>query len=230
VTARNWVEGVQAVLFDLDGTLADTAADLGHVLNLQREARGLSAVPLETLRPLVSQGARGMLRAGFGLTPEDTEYTAMRDEFLDLYADNLDRNTHLFDGIPELLAALDARELRWGVVTNKMERFTLPVLRALGLLDRAACVISGDTCARAKPYPDPLLEAARMLHLAPEVCIYLGDDERDVQASRAAGMRPIVAMYGYLGEDNPPPQWGADRLIDHPMQLLNLLKPPSAVG
>jgi len=182
------------------------------------------------LRPLVSQGARGMLRAGFGLTPEDTEYTAMRDEFLDLYADNLDRNTRLFDGIPELLAALDERELRWGVVTNKMERFTLPVLRALGLLDRAACVISGDTCARAKPYPDPLLEAARMLHLAPEVCVYLGDDERDVQASRAAGMRPIVAMYGYLGEDNPPPQWGADRLIDHPMQLLNLLKPPSAVG
>jgi N-acetyl-D-muramate 6-phosphate phosphatase len=230
VTARNQVEGVRAVLFDLDGTLADTAADLGHVLNLQRAARGLSSVPLETLRPLVSQGARGMLRAGFGLTPEHAEYTAMRDEFLDLYADNLDRHTRLFDGIPELLVALDARDLRWGIVTNKMERFTLPVLRALGLLDRAACVISGDTCGRAKPYPDPLLEAARILDLAPSACIYLGDDERDVQASRAACMRPIVAMYGYLGEDKPPPQWGADHLIDHPMQLLNLLGLPSAVG
>ena len=227
MTARSWGEDVAAVLFDLDGTLADTAADLGYVLNLQREGRGLSALPLETLRPLVSQGARGMLRAGFGLTPEHAEYAAMRDEFLDLYAQNLDRDTRLFDGIPELLDALDSQGLRWGIVTNKLERFTLPVLRALGLSDRAACVVSGDTCARAKPHPDPLLEAARQLDHHPAACIYLGDDERDVQASRAAGMRAIVAMYGYLGDENPPLQWGADRLIDHPLQLLNLLGPSS---
>ena len=171
-----------------------------------------------------------MLRAGFGLTPEHAEYAAMRDEFLDLYAEHLDRDTRLFEGIPELLDALEALGLRWGIVTNKLERFTLPVVKALGLAQRAGCVVSGDTCARAKPYPDPLLEAARLLALEPEWCVYLGDDERDVQASRAAGMRPVVAMYGYLGDGNHPKQWGADRLIDHPLELLKLLGEASFMG
>lgn len=214
---------VGAVLFDLDGTLADTAADLAHALNLQRAARGLEALPLESLRPVVSQGARGLLRKGFALTPEHEDYEAMREEFLALYARNLCVQSRLFEGIPELLDVLDARGLAWGVVTNKLDRYTRPLVAALGIAHRAGCVISGDTCERAKPHPDPLLEAARQLDLDPSTCIYLGDDERDIQAGRAAAMVPVAALYGYLGDGNPPSAWGAAHQIEHPLDLLNLL-------
>jgi len=215
---------VSAVLFDLDGTLADTAADLAHVLNLQRSARGLEALPLESLRPVVSQGARGLLRKGFALTPESDGYEVMREEFLALYARNLCVQSRLFDGIPELLDALEERGLAWGVVTNKLDRYTRPLIQALGVAERAGCVVSGDTCARAKPHPDPLLEAARQLRVEPPACIYLGDDERDVVAGLAAGMIPVVALYGYLGDGKPPGTWGATRMIEHPVQLLHLLE------
>jgi phosphoglycolate phosphatase len=216
-------EAVRAVLFDLDGTLADTAPDLGNALNLQRIARGLEPMPLEKLRPVVSQGARGLLRAGFGLLPEHAGYEAMRDEFLELYAGNLFRETRLFDGMSALLDSLDGRGTPWGVVTNKQHRFTAPLIEALGLARRAACVISGDTCARAKPHPDPLLEAARRLGMAAEACLYLGDDERDMVAGRAACMLPVVALYGYLGENTDPRRWDADHAIEHPLELLALL-------
>jgi phosphoglycolate phosphatase len=218
------VAPARAVLFDLDGTLADTAADLGHVLNLQRIARGLGELPLERVRPVVSQGARGLLWVGFGLTPEQEAYPAMRDEFLELYAANLVRHTRLFDGISELLGALERRGLAWGVVTNKLARFTQPLLGALGLAHRAGCVISGDTCARAKPHPDPLLEAARRLGMEACACLYVGDDERDVQASRAAGMLSVVALYGYLGENTDPLAWRADATIERPADVLEVVE------
>ena len=212
-----------AMLFDLDGTLADTAADLGHVLNLQRVARGLEPLPLARLRPVVSQGARGLLRVGFGLTPEQEGYEPMRAEFLDLYARNLCRETRLFEGVSAVLDALDAAAIPWGVVTNKHARFTEPLIDALGLRYRAGCVISGDTCSRAKPHPDPLLEAARRLSVERTRCVYVGDDRRDVQAGRAAGMVAVVALYGYLGEEPDPGSWDAHRAVDHPLDLLGLL-------
>jgi len=220
----------RAVLFDLDGTLADTAPDLAHVLNLQLGARGRPQLPVHALRPYVSHGARGMLRTGFGVGPDDAGYAALRDEFLDLYEQNLCRDTRLFPGMPELLAALEQRGTAWGIVTNKMERFTLPLMQALGLAARAGCIIGGDTTTRAKPHPDPLLEASRRLGIDPRECAYVGDDERDVQAGHAAGMTPVVALYGYLGEDKPPHQWGADLYIEQPLDLLKLLPQPPSMG
>jgi len=216
----------RAVLFDLDGTLADTAPDLAHVLNLQLSARGLPELPVGALRRYVSHGARGMLRAGFGLQPEAAGYPALRDEFLDLYESNLFRETRLFPGMSELLTALEERCIAWGIVTNKLERFTRPLVEALGLTARAACVVGGDTTARAKPHPDPLLEASRRIGIDPRDCAYVGDDERDVQAGRAAGMTPMIAMYGYLGDGKPPQEWGADIFLEHPLDLLKLLPAP----
>jgi phosphoglycolate phosphatase len=213
----------RAVLFDLDGTLADTAPDLAYVLNLQLRGHGRPELPVSALRQHVSHGARGMLRAGFGLETGDPEYPALRDEFLTLYEHNLFRETRLFPGMAELLDGLEQRSLLWGIVTNKLERFTVPLIQALGLSDRAGCVVGGDTVSRAKPHPDPLFEASRRLGCDPAQCCYVGDDERDVQASHAAGMTPVVALYGYLGDGKPPREWGADAYIEHPLELLNLL-------
>jgi N-acetyl-D-muramate 6-phosphate phosphatase len=214
---------VQAVLFDLDGTLADTAVDLAYAVNLQLQARGQPVLPLAQLRPLVSQGARGMLRAAFGLLPEHAEYGAFRDEFLAFYLENLSRETRLFPGMGELLESLEASGRPWGIVTNKLARYTEPLIAALKLAERAACVVSGDTCARAKPFPDPLLEAARRIGLPASACMYVGDDERDVQAASAAGMHCLVAGYGYLGDGPPPEQWGGRAIITHPLEVLNFV-------
>jgi 2-phosphoglycolate phosphatase len=211
---------IKAVFFDLDGTLADTAPDLGHALNRQRSARGLPPLPLALIRTEASAGARGLLGMGFNIAPGDPDYQAMRDEFLDFYAARLCHDTHLFPGITELLAQLDARALPWGIVTNKPARFTLPLLQLLGLSQRAACVISGGDTTHSKPHPEPLLAASNALGVAPAACIYLGDDMRDVEASLAAGMEPVIARYGYLGNSHPPESWGARYLIDHPQDLL----------
>jgi phosphoglycolate phosphatase len=213
-----------AVLFDLDGTLADTAPDLGHALNRQRIARGMPELPVEAVRAHASSGARGLLKAGFNITPEDPGYEAMRDEFLDFYAQNLARESDLFPGMASLLGRIEEMGLRWGVVTNKAERFTLPLLRLMGLFDRAAVVICGDTTPHAKPHPAPLLAAMQKLDLPAAGCIYVGDDERDVRAGQAAGMPVIVARYGYLGSGTPPEDWGADGFIDSPMELLAHLR------
>jgi len=220
----------RVVLFDLDGTLADTAPDLAYVLNLQLRTHGCPELPVEVLRPYVSAGARGMLRAGFGLEVGDAAYPLLRDEFLDLYERNLLRETRLFPGMVELLEGLEQRAIAWGIVTNKLERFTLPLITALGLAARAGCIVGGDTTPRAKPFPDPLLEASRRLGVEPSECSYVGDDERDVQASHAAGMTPIVALYGYLGAGKPPREWGAKAYIEHPLELLKLLETPTSVG
>lgn len=214
---------IKAVLFDLDGTLADTAHDLGYALNRQRIARGLSALPIALIRTEASAGARGLLGLGFSIKPGDSGYDAMRAEFLDFYADHLCRETSLFPGIAELLDQLDDRELPWGIVTNKPARFTIPLMQELGLSQRAACIVSGGDTTHSKPHPEPLLTASNAIAIAPDECIYLGDDIRDVQASLAAGMEPVIARYGYLGSVSPPESWGARYLIDKPQELLSYL-------
>ncbi|MES2561286.1 MAG: phosphoglycolate phosphatase [Pseudomonadota bacterium] len=213
---------IQAVLFDLDGTYADTAPDLCHALNVMRNARGLPPVALESTRPVTSHGARGLLGVGFSLTPEHADYLAMRTEFLNTYEQNLCRATVLFPGMSELVDALEARGCKWGIVTNKAERFALPLMEQLRPAQGCACVIGGDTVGRMKPHPDSLLAAARVLKVAPEACIYVGDDSRDVQAGRAAGMRTLAVRYGYLNGSEPD-AWGADAVIDHPQDVLRYL-------
>jgi len=214
---------VRAVLFDLDGTLADTAPDLARALNRVRAAHRLEPMPVAITRPYTSSGARGLLKVGFGLEPGDERYDALKLQFLDFYAAGICIDTRLFAGMAELLDRLDADHLPWGVVTNKAERFTFPLLQGLHLEDRAACVVGGDTAARAKPHPDPLLHAAAALQLPPSACLYVGDDLRDVQAARAAGMRVIAAKYGYLGDGGAIESWQADAIIDHPREVLDHL-------
>ena len=212
------------MLFDLDGTLADTAPDLARALNRVRAAHGLAPMPVETTRSYTSSGARGLLKVGFGLEPGDESYEALKSQFLDFYAADICVDTRLFEGMAELLAELEQAHLPWGVVTNKAERFTRPLLQGLRLGTRAACIVGGDTTARAKPHPDPLLHAAAVLQLPPSACLYVGDDLRDVQAARAAGMRVLAAKYGYLGDGGSVESWQADAIIEHPRQVLDYLR------
>lgn len=214
---------IQAVLFDLDGTLVDTAPDLGYALNLQRGIHGLPPLADEIIRPQASHGARGLLMLGFGISPEDSGFGPMRQEFLQLYADNLCRHSRLFEGMADALAELESRKLPWGVVTNKPARFTEPLLSLLDLAERAACIVSGDTCPEPKPHPGPLLHASELIGIAPAHCLYVGDAERDVEAARNAGMPCIVAHYGYLDQSDQPDAWGAAGLIQQPQELLNFL-------
>jgi phosphoglycolate phosphatase len=213
----------RAVLFDLDGTFADTAADLALAVNRLLVEQGRAALPAATLRPHTSGGARGLIQAGFGISPESERYGALRERFLDLYAADLCVHTRLFDGIPELLGDLEARGLPWGIVTNKAKRFTEPLLRLLGMDARAGCIVSGDSTPHIKPHPAPLLLAASLLSLPPEDCVYIGDDLRDVQAARAAGMPAFAAGWGYLGESADPRTWGADAVVSHPREVLELI-------
>ena len=210
----------EAVLFDLDGTLADTAPDLGWAANALREAEGLAPLPLATLRPWTSQGVRGLLDIAFGIAPGQTGSDDLAQRFLALYADRLCVDTVLFDGVVQLLDELEALGLAWGVVTNKRRRFTDPLVAQLGLTPRTPCVVSGDTTAEAKPSPLPILHACQLLGCRPERTLYVGDDRRDIVAGNAAGCRTVAAAYGYLGDSGPPAGWGADWLIDRPTELL----------
>jgi 2-phosphoglycolate phosphatase len=214
---------IRAVLFDLDGTLADTAGDLAGALNTLRAEHSLDSLPLEIMRPHTSSGARGMLKAGFDMEPEDARYLTMRERFLDLYAAALCVHTRLFDGMPELLGELERRAIAWGIVTNKPRRFTDPLVQALELHRRAACVVSGDTTVKPKPAPEPLLYAAQAMRIAPEACLYVGDDLRDVQSARSAGMPVVAAGWGYLGEEGDPGDWAADAVLAHPAEVLDHL-------
>ena len=218
---------IDAVLFDLDGTLADTAPDMAHTVNLMRKRRGLAPVAAESVRAHVSKGARGMITSAFGIGADHADFAAMREEFLALYADNLCIDTRLFPGMDELLAHLEGESKPWGVVTNKFERLARPLIAALGLADRAAVVIGGDTCARSKPFPDPLLLAAELIGVAPARVLYVGDDERDVQAARAAGMPVVAAGYGYLGDGPAPELWGADAIVQSVAELERWVREPS---
>jgi phosphoglycolate phosphatase len=212
----------RAVLFDLDGTLADTAPDLAAAVNWLRTERGLAPTPYEILRPTASAGARGMIGAAFGLAPGDEGYEELRLQWFDRYQSAMAVESSLFEGVLELLQGIEDAGMAWGVVTNKPMRFTDPLIPQIGLA-HAGCVVSGDTTAHAKPHPAPLLEGARLLGLAPEECWYVGDDLRDVEAGRAAGMVTVACNWGYCGNIEPS-SWGADYLLDTPTDLLETLR------
>ena len=217
---------VRAVLFDLDGTLVDSAPDLALAAERMRAARGLPALGLAPYRPHASAGARGMLHIAFGAHPDDATYADLKSEFIGLYRQCLLHHSRCFDEVPELLSALQTRRVPWGIVTNKAQFLTTEVLAGLPLLDPAAAVICGDTTPHAKPHPEPLFEAARRMGVAPQDCVYIGDDERDIQAGRAAGMRTVAARYGYLGPLGQTDHWQADAEIDSPGALLKILELP----
>lgn len=212
----------RAVLFDLDGTLADTAPDLAAAVNWLRTERGLEPTPYAVLRPTASAGARGMIGAAFGLKPGDDGYEELRLQWFDRYQSAMAVHSTLFGGVVELLDGIHAEGMAWGIVTNKPARFTDPLIPQIGL-SRAGCVVSGDTTGFAKPHPAPLLEGARRLGVAPEHCWYVGDDQRDVEAGRAAGMITVACAWGYCGEIDPA-TWGADYLLDTPTDLLETLR------
>jgi N-acetyl-D-muramate 6-phosphate phosphatase len=214
---------VSAVLFDLDGTLADSAGDLALALNRVRADAGLPPVAVDGLRAHASSGARGLLQAGMGIAPGHHDYDALRESFLAHYANCLAETTRLFDGVEALLDGIEARGLPWGIVTNKHTRFTQPVVAALALAPRARVVVSGDTTPHAKPHPAPLLHAAQVMRIAPGACVYVGDDLRDVEAGRAAGMPTIIAGYGYMGTGGDPSDWQATGTIMRPLDLLDWL-------
>ena len=210
---------LEAVLFDLDGTLADTAPDLGGTINFLLAEEGRPQQPLAALRPYVSQGVRGMLWAGFGISKSHADYERLANRFLDIYASRLCDESQLFDGIAELLDALESMGLHWGIVTNKRMRFTDPLVELLSLSPRTCCVVSGDTTAEAKPSALPVLHACKLLRCSPSRTLYVGDDLRDIQAGRNAGCLTVAAAYGYLGDSGPPETWGADLVIEHPAEL-----------
>ena len=216
-------ENVQAVLFDLDGTLIDSAPDLGAAVDKMRVARGMSSLPLSNYRPMAGAGARGMIGLAFGWTPEHPDYEQLKEEFFVNYESCMTERTFAFDGVAQLIDRLVQLKMPWGVVTNKSKRFTEPLTRAMPLFASAAVVISGDTTPHAKPHPAPLLEAAKRLGIDPAACVYVGDDERDIVAGHAAQMKTVAATYGYLGAKSDVKSWHAHAQIETPEQLLDLL-------
>ncbi|RRQ22941.1 HAD family hydrolase [Thiohalobacter thiocyanaticus] len=215
---------IKTVLLDLDGTLADTAPDLAHALNRTLEAFGCSPLPYERIRPVVSHGGVALIRLGFGLGPGEPGYDERRAHLLEVYRANLTRGTRPFPGMPELLDWLEAGGRHWGVVTNKPAWLTEPLLDQLGLLARAAVVVSGDTVSKNKPHPAPLLHACEQTGSLPGQCLYVGDAERDIQAGRAAGMHTLVALFGYLDATDDPAAWQADGLINTPGDIMEFIR------
>lgn len=216
----------RAVLFDLDGTLIDSAPDLGAAADKMRTDRGMPSLDLSLYRPLAGAGARGMLNVAFGITPEDPQFLDLREEFFRNYEQAMTVRTYIFEGVVELIERLQTRGLPWGVVTNKSSRFTDPLTRMMPLFASAGAIVSGDTTPHAKPHPEPLFEAARRMQLDPAHCWYVGDDARDIVAGRAAGMKTVAATYGYLGEVSDLSRWEADLHIDSPLDLLKWLDSP----
>jgi phosphoglycolate phosphatase len=211
----------RGVLFDLDGTLADTAPDMALALNRVLEMRQREALPLEAIRPYVSHGGQALIELGFGVCPEDAAFPELRRDFLDSYRLHLSTHTQLFPQVDEMLGALEAQGIPWGIVTNKPGWLTDPLMQRLGMDRRAACIISGDTTAHAKPHPEPIVHACRLMQRAPQDCWYIGDAERDIEAGRAAGARTLVALFGYFRPADQPSVWGADGMIESPMQVLD---------
>ncbi|MBE2294986.1 MAG: HAD-IA family hydrolase [Phycisphaerales bacterium] len=216
------------VLFDLDGTLLDTAPDLTLALNRLRRERDLSALPVATIRSTVSHGSPGMLKVGFGLSPDDPLYAELNPRFLEFYREAIAVETRLFPGMSEVLEYLERNAIRWGVVTNKPHELTEPLLKALALWSRAACVVSGDTLPTRKPDPEPLLYACAQIGADPGRSLYIGDAERDILAGRQAGMTTLVAGFGYLSTEDRPETWNADGFLHQPLDLFAWLDAPLA--
>ncbi len=217
-------ETIKTVLFDLDGTLADTAPDLADALNTILRANKRPALPFETIRPVVSHGGMALIKLGFGLEPEQPEFEPLRQQLLEVYANNIANHTRLFPGMDELLEAIETHGMNWGVVTNKPAWLTRPLMQALELEQRAACIVSGDTLAERKPHPAPLLHACQLSGCLNSECAYVGDAERDIVAGHHAGMTTIVALFGYIGREDKPETWGADALLESPRQIMEWLK------
>jgi phosphoglycolate phosphatase len=213
----------QAVLFDLDGTLIDSAPDLGAAADKMRTDRGMPSLDYALYRPMAGSGARGMLQIAFDMDPEHPDYEDFKEEFLSNYEQAMTVRSVIFDGVHDLLAHIQGQGMHWGVVTNKHQRFTLPLTAQLPLFATAKAIVSGDTTPHAKPHPEPLFEAARRMQLPPGHCWYVGDDERDIVAGKAAGMTTVAAHYGYLGSQAEVLNWGADHIIHSPMDLAELL-------
>lgn len=211
----------RAVLFDLDGTLVDTAPDLGYALNILLQRHGKSALSDVIIRPVASHGSKGLLGLGFGITPQDIQFAALREEYLDIYDQVFTRSPCLFEGMAEVLQEVEGRGMPWGIVTNKPRRFTQRLVQAMGL--NPACVVSGDDAPQPKPSPATLLLACGQIAVPPQDCIYIGDAERDIQAGKAAGMKTAVALFGYIDVNDKPAEWGADAMVDVPQDILALL-------
>jgi 2-phosphoglycolate phosphatase len=224
VSSRPAHAPIETVLFDLDGTLLDTAPDLANALNAVLQGNGRKPLPFESIRPVVSHGGNALIRLGFGLQPDDDDFEPLRRQLLDHYQNNIARETRLFPGMDEVLGYIESRHLRWGVVTNKPGWLTDPLMEALQLTERAACIVSGDTLPERKPHPAPILHACRLAGSEPRNSLYIGDAERDIQAGLNAGLVTLAALFGYLTEDDRPENWGATALIRDPSDILAWLQ------
>lgn len=218
------MSSIRTVLFDLDGTLADTAPDLAYALNCVLEEQGRTVLPFETIRPVVSHGGIALIKLGFGIDESASDFHPLRQRLLDIYRANIARETRLFDGMSALLDRLEQRGLNWGVVTNKPAWLTDPLLQELGLLERAATVISGDTLPQRKPHPAPMLLACAQAGSGSAQCLYIGDAERDIEAGRNAGMHTLVALFGYLAETDFPERWQAEGMVESALEILDWLE------
>jgi phosphoglycolate phosphatase len=210
---------IRTILFDLDGTLADTAPDLAYALNRVLLEQGREPLPFEVIRPVVSHGGLALTRLGFGIEADHPDFPALYQRLLDIYGDNIARETTLFPGMAELLHSLEQHHMNWGVVTNKPARLTEPLMDALGLSQRAACIVSGDTCTNRKPHPEPILYGCRLAGSEAAQCLYIGDAQRDIEAGNRAGLRTVVALFGYIGADDRPEDWQADVLLNSPKEI-----------
>ena len=208
-----------AIFFDLDGTLVDTAPDLAYALNTVLQEQGKYPLQYEAIRAVASHGSAGLLQLGFGIAPTDPTYSQLQKRLIEIYQDNITSRSSLFKGMENILDALDDAGKKWGVITNKPGFLTEPLLTGLRLINRAACVVSGDTTANSKPHPEPMLHACKLTQTDPTRCLYVGDAERDIKAGRNANMHTIVACYGYLGDMDTPESWQADAMIHHPSEL-----------
>jgi len=212
-----------AVLFDLDGTLVDTAPDLAFALNTLLEEQDRAPLPYASIRPAASHGSVALLKLGFDITVQDDNFKALQQRFIEIYQDNIDRETALFEGMEEVISKLEENNVSWGIITNKPAFLTNPLVEKLGLVERAACVVSGDTTAHSKPHPAPMLHACNLINHNPKDCLYIGDAKRDIEAGKNARMKTITARWGYLGEHDKPENWQADAIIDHPREILQWL-------
>jgi len=215
---------IRTVLFDLDGTLADTAPDLASTLNMLRKEESLAPLPYDAIRPVVSHGSTALVKLGFGQNLDAPELDRLRRRFLAIYAGNLCRETRLFPGVTELLRTFAQCRINWGIVTNKPAALTDPLVQELRLNPAPACVISGDTTDNRKPHPEPMLLACRRAGSLPAQCLYVGDARRDIEAGKQAGMKTLVALFGYIGADENPDRWGADGMIRAPREILEWLR------